>query len=114
MSVSTETTYQIVKEAIRDRKTVIAKYNGHTRKMCPHVIGRKNGVKQALFYQFAGTSSTGLGRAGSPDNWRCIPIAGLRIISVEDGEWHTASNHSREQTCVDEIDLKVRISVQPS
>lgn len=32
----------------------------------------------------------------------------LSDVSVEDGAWHTAPNHSREQTCVDEIDVEVQ------
>ena len=89
---------------------MIATYNGHRREMCPHVIGTKNGRRQALFYQFGGTSSSG-GRIkpGSTQNWRCIPVDGLTNVEVREGEWHTASNHSVPQTCVDIIDLEVRV-----
>ena len=75
--------------------------------MCPHVIGRKNGREQALFYQFGGETSQGPVVPGSDGNWRCIPIDGLEDVTVREGEWETASNHSRPQTCVDEIDLEV-------
>jgi hypothetical protein len=99
--------YSIIRQAIIDKKQVIATYDGHRREMCPHVIGTKNGRSQALFYQFGGTSSSGLAPIGSHANWRCIPIARLRDVSTREGAWHTASNHSRDQTCVDEIDVIV-------
>ncbi|TXK30993.1 hypothetical protein FVQ98_06750 [Ottowia sp. GY511] len=102
-------TYEVVRKAISNRQIVVATYKGHLREMCPHVIGKKNGRTQALFYQFGGTSSSGAIIPGSPENWRCIPIDDLINVSVKDGHWRTADNHSRAQTCVDEIDLEVAL-----
>ena len=99
--------YAMIREAILNKRIVLATYHGHRRTMCPHALGKKRGREQALFYQFAGTSSTGLGPVGSPDNWRCIPLAGLTNVSVTDGDWHTGRNHSRPQTCIDIIDVQV-------
>ena len=99
--------YQIVRDAIINKKQITAFYDGHPREMCPHVIGTKNGREQALFYQFGGSSKSGLQPAGSGANWRCIPIEGLQQVSSKDGGWHTAPNHSRPQTCVDVIDVEV-------
>jgi len=99
--------YELVKQAVRKKQQIFATYNGHHREMCPHVIGRKNGKKQALFYQFGGTSSSSLNPPGSPENWRCIPIRGLRNVKVVEGDWHTAPNHSRPQTCVGRVDVEV-------
>ncbi len=102
------TDYALVKKAIQTKSQIVATYNGHRRKMCPHVIGRKGSRRQALFYQFGGTSSSGLEPDGSPDNWRCIPIRGLRNVEIREGEWHTAPNHSQPQTCVDFKDVEVQ------
>ena len=99
--------YALIREAIISKKIVTGTYHGHDREMCPHVIGLKNGRRQALFYQFGGSSSSDLGPDGSPGNWRCIVVAELLDITVRDGEWHTVPNHSRPQTCVDEIDVEV-------
>lgn len=101
-------TYQIVRLAILNKQIIRATYRGRVRVMCPHVVGTKNGRSQALFYQFDGESSSGLDPDGSPANWRCLLLDALSDVSVEDGEWHTAPNHSREQTCVDEIDVEVQ------
>ena len=53
-------TYEIVRKAIIEKKQIVAEYQGHKREMCPHVIGKKYGENQALFYQFGGTSSSGI------------------------------------------------------
>lgn len=71
--------------------------------MCPHAIGIKNGRMQALFYQFGVESSSGIIVPDSPQNWRCIPIDGLTNVSVREGTWFTAANHSRPQTCIEKI-----------
>jgi hypothetical protein len=100
-------TYARVRTAIENRVPIRGEYKGHVREMCPHVIGTKNGRANALFYQFGGTSSSRLEPDGSPNNWRCIHLDELHDVTVFEGTWHTAPNHSRPQTCVDEIDLEV-------
>ena len=97
--------YALIRDAIVSKKIVTATYQDHHREMCPHVLGLKNDRRQALFYQFGGTSSSGLDPDGSAKNWRCIDD--LQNVVVVDGEWHTAPNHTRPQTCVDEIDVEV-------
>ncbi|MFB9996161.1 hypothetical protein [Providencia rustigianii] len=99
--------YDLIAEAIKNKKQIIAMYKGHLREMCPHVLGSKNGREQALFYQFGGYSSSGVIIPGSSSNWRCIQIDGLSEVTLRDGEWHTAANHSQTQTCVDRIDIEV-------
>jgi len=99
--------YNLVRQAIENKQQVIATYDAYYREMCPHAIGLKKGKEHALFYQFAGTSKSGLGPPGSFAKWRCIPISGMSEISVRDGEWHTATDHTRRQTCVAKIDKEV-------
>ena len=101
--------YSVIRDAIVNKKQVLAVYQGFPREMCPHVIGTKKDVEQALFYQFGGESSSGLKPAGSPGNWRCMPISELSNVSSRAGEWHTGSNHSRKQTCVDIVDVEVSL-----
>lgn len=100
--------YDLIYKAIEERLQVTAYYQGHYREMCPHSLGTKHGKHQALFYQFGGASSKGPITVGSTLNWRCIPIDGLTDVSLQKGPWHTASNHSQAQTCVDHIDIEVR------
>jgi hypothetical protein len=97
----------MVRDAIQRKLQVIATYSGYRREMCPHLIGKsKNGVEQALFYQFGGRSSQALGPDGHPRNWRCIPLAQLSDITTRQGKWHSAPNHSMPQNCVIEVDVQ--------
>lgn len=106
-------TYRMIRQAIIDKNIVVATYHGHVREMCPHVLGMKNGRAQGLFYQFAGGSTVGLEQNGSPSNWRCVIIDELSEVSIRKslGEWHTASNYSKPQTCVDRATIDVETSV---
>lgn len=99
--------YDLIRAAIQNKQQVFATFGGHPRELCPHVIGTKNGRPQALFYQFGGSSSSGTIALGAPGNWRCLPIEGLSNVSVRVGQWHSGSNHSRPQTCVDVVDVEV-------
>ena len=100
-------TYRMVHEAVQKKLQVLGTYNGLRREMCQHTLGiSKKGAEQALFYQFSGESSTGLGPDGDPSNWRCIPLDRLSEVTTRTGAWHTAPNHSRPQTCVAEIDVE--------
>jgi hypothetical protein len=101
------TEYEIVRQAILDKNVIIADYDNFERQMCPHVIGWKRGQEQALFYQFGGSSPSGLGVPRSPDNWRCIKIHRLSNVRSQPGGWYSGPHHSRPQTCVDHIDVEV-------
>lgn len=98
--------YALIRQAILDKKVIRARYKGHVRLMCPHVIGLKDGHEHALFYQFGGGSRTGIS-PGSRNNWRCICVNELSDVSIVEGAWHTANNHSRANSCVDQVDVEV-------
>jgi hypothetical protein len=97
--------YSIVRQAIIQKLDIAATYAGRRRLMSPHVIGTKNGRRQALFYQFGGSSGSGLPPGG---DWRCMAIVGLSGVSSFKGVWHTGRSHTRPQTCVDVVDVVVR------
>lgn len=101
--------YDLIKSAILNRQQIFAVYKGFSREMCPHTLGWKNSKQQCLFYQFGGNSSSGVIILGADKNWRCIPIDLLENVTIHDGEWHTSVNHSRRQTCVDQIDVEVSL-----
>jgi hypothetical protein len=102
------TKYDLIKQAIQNRQCVTCNYKGHIRKLTPHVIGTKGSVPQALFYQYAGGSSSGLNEEDPTKNWRCMPIAEITDLTINNDSFQTADNHSVKQTCVDNIDLEVR------
>jgi hypothetical protein len=43
--------YSLIRQAILDRAIVTARYRGHLRDVCPHVIGHKQGKPKVLLYQ---------------------------------------------------------------
>ena len=103
----TAAVYGVIHDAIVNKKVIRAIYNAYGRVMCPHLLGTKNGRAQALFYQFAGHSSSGIEPDGSSKNWRCMFLDELSNVQSEDGTWHTAPNHSRPSTCVDTVAVEV-------
>jgi len=98
--------YNLIKAAINNKSCITCTYNGYLRKMTPHLIGTKNGIEQALFYQYGGSSSSGLSR-NPTKNWRCIPIAKIEDLELNDDAFQTANNHSSKQTCIDNIDAQI-------
>ena len=97
-------TYGLLRRAIVERKQVFATYGGMKRKLCPHILGRKEGHERCWFYQFGGESKQALD-PGSPRNWRCLPVEGLSDVSIHDGPWFSGPNFSLAQNCIDEIDV---------
>jgi hypothetical protein len=84
--------------ATRNRRAVTATYRGQARRLCPHVLGKKGGRWECLFYQAAGG-----GDSGPSGNWRCIPLEDLTDLEVVGGRWHSAPEGSRPPGCVDEV-----------
>jgi hypothetical protein len=110
---TTEEIYRLIRQAILEQDILAVSYRGSVREMCPHVLGKTKKSPYALMYQFAGESVTGLKPDGSPSNWRCLRVDELSHVALRksEGEWHTASNYSGLQNCVDEIDVKVEMRV---
>lgn len=101
--------YDQVRLAIKNKQQVIATYGKHRREMCPHAIGLgPTGNEQALFFQFAGASSKGDVRL-LPDEarWRCLALDDLSDVVIQDGDWHSGSNHGTPNTCIRTMDLEV-------
>jgi hypothetical protein len=108
--------YAVVRDAINQRQQITAYYEGFYREMCPHVLGlNAEGEEQGLFYQFGGTSKHGLSPDGSPNNWRCMPLAGLTNVTSRVGSWHTANtpwytakvSGKKSPICVERVKFKV-------
>ena len=97
-------TYEILRSAILNKQQVVCSYHGHSREMCPHVIGTKNGKAHVLSYQFGGSSSSGLPPGGQR---RCMDVASISDACAQDGDWYTGHSHTRPQECVDEVDVEV-------
>lgn len=98
------TNYDAIKQAIEQKLTISAVYDGYPREMCPHALGLKGGIMHVLSFQFAGESSRGLPPGGE---WKCMRVDGLSINNVKSGPWRTSSSHTKRQTCIDNVQVEV-------
>jgi hypothetical protein len=97
--------YELLRLAAVRRRVVSAICDGRPRLLCPHVLGRKSGRLHALFYQFGGSSNSGLRAAPEGvGDWRCLAVEKLNQVEVRADAWHTEPR-ARRQTCVDEVDF---------
>jgi hypothetical protein len=96
--------YELLRLAAARRQPVAAIYDGLPRLLCPHVLGRKSGRLHAFFYQFGGSSNSGLPVMPEVGGWRCLAVEKLSQVELRAEAWHTEPRSSR-QTCVDEIDF---------
>jgi predicted DNA-binding transcriptional regulator YafY len=101
-------TYEIFHQAVLNKQQIVCTYHGYRREICPHTLGHTKGAEQALSFQFAGQSKSGLPPEGE---WRCMRLAEVYDAQLRDGPWRTAPDHSRPQTCVKQIDVEVAFAV---
>lgn len=105
--------YNLLRNAILNKKQVIAEYENRPREMFPHALGWKDGKQKCLFYQFDGESTTRLIKKGAnhKENWTCTFVEKLLIKEIRDGEWFSASNYDLQSKhtlkCVENIDVYV-------
>jgi hypothetical protein len=98
--------YQLMRKAMAERKQVVCFFGGFPREVCPIIIGRGKGRERVFVYQFGGGSSTGLRPGG---DWRCLDLARVTNVALRDGPWIVGGSHTREQPCIDEVDLDVNV-----
>lgn len=84
-------------------------YQGYYRELCPVIIGHTRGRERLLAFQFGGESKSGLPRAGA---WKCLDLALVKDPTTRDGPWHEGSGHSKQQTCVEDVDFDINIHVR--
>lgn len=104
-----ERNYEMLREAILGKQTMVGMYQERERRFAPHAIGLgKDGFPRVLVYQYGGESSKGLA-ADLPerDKWRCLVVTDLSDLALDDHEWATAENHSEPSTCIKELDVEV-------
>jgi hypothetical protein len=95
--------YNLIRQAILDKRSLTATYQGRVRHFSPHAIGRSDeGSRNLMAYQYDGGSS------GPLPEWRCFHISELRDVTTNNDAWHTASDHSRMNTCVTHVDVQAR------
>jgi len=97
--------YELLHLAAARRQAVAAVYDGLPRLLCPPVLGRKSGRLHVFFYQFGGSSHSGL--PITPDGvggWRCLAVEKLSQVELSVDAWHTEPR-AAPQTCIDDVDF---------
>ncbi len=97
-------TYQLIMQAMHERRQVLCMYGGFARALCPIILGHTAGRERVLAFQFAGGASRGLPRGGQ---WKCFDIAEMSEVELREGRWHSGRSHRHPQHCVAEVELDV-------
>ena len=97
--------FDLIKQAIAERKLISAVYHGKQRELCPHVLGWKVERERALLFQVGGDSAKGLDAIGS---WRCLNLDELSEVDIYEGEFRTGPGYyDNPQKCVDKIEAQI-------
>ena len=97
--------FELVKQAIAEKKLISAVYHGKQRELCPHVLGWKADREHALFFQIGGDSAKGLASDGA---WRCLNLDELSEVEIVEGEFRTGPGYyDNPQKCVDRIEIQI-------
>ena len=99
--------YKAFTQAMAERKQIVCVYGGYSRELCCIILGHSRGEEKALTYQFGGQSSSGLPPGGE---WRCLLLAKVSCVRLQDGPWLAGKRHTQPQGCVEEVDLDVNPS----
>lgn len=95
--------WEILARALAERRPVLARYHGHERVVCPHVLGWAAGRAVVLVYQAAGTTSAGVLPADTSRRWRTMFVDEVEGPFVVGGSWQSAPNY--DGTCPAGMDV---------
>jgi len=98
--------YDIVRKAILDRRSLTARYDGAVLHFSPHVLGRHAYRSfRVVALQYAGHGPAG--PPGEPDRgrWRCLRLARLTRPTPNRDGWHSGHDLRRPLRCVVQIDV---------
>lgn len=92
--------YEILKEAIEQKKSVSCTYDGYSRKMSPHTLGKNGERMNVLSVQYGGYTSKG---PIIKDDWKCLHLDKIMGLSINSDSFHTLDNHSQQQRCIEVV-----------
>ena len=98
-------TYALFLDSMRRRRQIVCVYQGHRRELCPILLGRTGLEEKALVFQFGGHTSEGPIPAGG--DWKCLKLAEVREVRLQDGPWHSGGSHSAAQACMKMVEYDV-------
>jgi hypothetical protein len=96
--------YSLIRQAILERQALEAEYGGFLRRLIPLVLGRGDGERRLVAYQYGGESMSRLAVGGQLRN---IPVNELsRIVTIPD-EWQDVPAPTEPQHYVYTVDVAV-------
>ena len=104
--------WNVLEQAVIEKRTVRVNYHGHDRLLCPHLLGWKNGRPKVLCYQSSGTTSEGKLNSDPRQRWRLMFVDEMERPVMTDDEWQTAANYRPGSKGIDIIELVVRSSTR--
>lgn len=93
------TTWNVLHQALTDRRAIRAAYHDRLRIICPHVLGWKNGRAKTLVYQTAILGP----HNHDPRGWRSLFIDEIQQAILSDDPWTTAHNYNPHTTGIDTL-----------
>ena len=96
-------TYQIIRQAIVDRRCVNALYEDYVRVFCPRTIGKdKAGTEIVVAFQYGGGCPGGLPLSGK---WCSFRVCDIDWISANDDEWRTGTSAGKSNGWITDVDV---------
>jgi hypothetical protein len=99
--------WEVLAQALRERRPVRARYHGADRLLCPHVLGWKNRRAKLLAYQVAGGTSDGPLPSEAQQRWRSMFVDEIENAVCTEEPWATADNYSPDTNAIDQVEFAI-------
>jgi len=98
---------RLLRAAIMEKHPILAVYDGRSRWLCPHMLGRnRDGQVRILCLQFRGESASGLEHMDSQGDWRCLAMEKFSSVTPVKEAWRTPAGSLRQPKCIDQVELR--------
>jgi hypothetical protein len=97
--------YTVVHQAILDRRSLTARYDGAVLHFSPHALGRhKDKSLRVVAFQYAGRGPASPA-PGEVDlgRWRCLSLARLKRVAPNLDGWHSGHDRRQPLHCVVQV-----------
>lgn len=101
----------VLARALSERRPVWARYHGHERLLCPHVLGWKGLRAKLLAYQAAGATSSGQVPSAAGQAWRSMFVDEIDHVVFSGRGWLSAANYCDDAARIGMDCVEVRVPV---
>jgi hypothetical protein len=97
---------------MRERRQIVCLHAGVRRAVFPVCLGFTRNIEKALVFEPAGGGDEVTAADGT---WRCLALAGVRILEMRESAWRVPDHREPGQTCIADVecDLDPRSSPPP-